>query len=41
MLHRRLSLPITFEQRIGEKLGRTHRSDYLRFAMKLGLLEAD
>lgn len=31
----------TCKQRIGEKLGVTHRSDYMRFAMKLGLLKAE
>jgi DNA-binding NarL/FixJ family response regulator len=31
----------TYKQRISEKLGLTHRSDYVRFAMKLGLLKAD
>ena len=30
----------TYKQRIGEKIGVAHRSDYVRFAMKLGLLEA-
>ena len=30
----------TYKQRINEKLGFAHRSDYVRFAMKLGLLEA-
>jgi DNA-binding NarL/FixJ family response regulator len=28
----------TYKQRIGEKLGLTHRSEYVRFALKLGLL---
>lgn len=28
----------TYKQRIGEKLGLTHRSDYVQFALKLGLL---
>jgi DNA-binding NarL/FixJ family response regulator len=28
----------TYRQRIGEKLGLTHRSEYVRFALKLGLL---
>lgn len=28
----------TYKQRIGEKLGLTHRSDYVKFALKLGLL---
>jgi DNA-binding NarL/FixJ family response regulator len=31
----------TYKQRIGEKLGLSHRSDYVRFAMKLGLLNAE
>jgi two-component system, NarL family, response regulator NreC len=31
----------TYKQRIGEKLGLSHRSDYVRFAMKLGLLSAE
>jgi DNA-binding NarL/FixJ family response regulator len=30
----------TYKQRIGEKIGLTHRTDYVRFAMKLGLLSA-
>ena len=30
----------TYKQRIGEKIGVAHRRDYVRFAMKLGLLEA-
>jgi two-component system, NarL family, response regulator NreC len=29
----------TYKQRIGEKLGLTHRSDYVRFALNLGLLQ--
>jgi DNA-binding NarL/FixJ family response regulator len=29
----------TYKQRINEKLGLAHRSDYVRFAMKLGLLD--
>jgi DNA-binding NarL/FixJ family response regulator len=29
----------TYKQRINEKLGLTHRSDYVDFALKLGLLE--
>jgi DNA-binding NarL/FixJ family response regulator len=29
----------TYKQRIQEKIGVAHRSDYVRFAMKLGLLE--
>ena len=28
----------TYKQRIGEKLGLSHRADYVRFALKLGLL---
>ena len=28
----------TYKQRIGEKLGLTHRSEYVSFALKLGLL---
>jgi len=28
----------TYKQRIGEKLGLTHRSDYVHFALKLGIL---
>ena len=28
----------TYKQRIGEKLGLTHRSDYVQFALKLGIL---
>lgn len=31
----------TYKQRIGEKLGLTSRPDYVRFALKLGLLSAD
>lgn len=31
----------TYKQRIGEKLGLTHRTDYVRFALKLGLLKND
>ena len=31
----------TYKQRIGEKLGLTHRADYVKFALKLGLLSAD
>lgn len=31
----------TYKQRIGEKLGLTHRTDYVRFALKLGLLKSD
>jgi DNA-binding NarL/FixJ family response regulator len=29
----------TYKQRIGEKLGLSHRSDYVKFALKLGLLK--
>ncbi len=28
----------TYKQRIGEKLGLAHRSEYVQFALKLGLL---
>jgi two-component system, NarL family, response regulator NreC len=28
----------TYKQRIGEKLGLAHRSDYVHFALKLGIL---
>ncbi len=31
----------TYKQRIGEKLGLTHRTDYVKFALKLGLLKND
>ncbi|QJR36343.1 response regulator [Gemmatimonas groenlandica] len=31
----------TYKQRIGEKLGLAHRSDYVKFALKLGLLKND
>jgi two-component system, NarL family, response regulator NreC len=31
----------TYKQRIGEKLGLTHRTDYVKFALKLGLLKSD
>jgi len=31
----------TYKQRIGEKLGLTHRPDYVKFALKLGLLKND
>src|SRR5918911_2097169 len=31
----------TYKQRINEKLGLTHRPDYVRFALKLGILSAD
>jgi DNA-binding NarL/FixJ family response regulator len=30
----------TYKQRINEKLGLTHRADYVRLALKLGLLQA-
>ena len=30
----------TYKQRIGEKLGLTHRSEYVQFALRLGLLAA-
>ena len=30
----------TYKQRVNEKIGLTHRADYVRFAMKLGLLES-
>jgi ATP/maltotriose-dependent transcriptional regulator MalT len=29
----------TYKQRINEKLGLRHRADYVRLALKLGLLE--
>jgi len=29
----------TYKQRIGEKVGLTHRSEYVQFALKLGLLQ--
>jgi len=29
----------TYKQRVNEKIGLAHRADYVRFAMKLGLLE--
>lgn len=29
----------TYKQRVAEKIGLAHRADYVRFAMKLGLLE--
>lgn len=29
----------TYKQRIGDKLGLTHRTDYVRFALKLGILK--
>jgi len=28
----------TYKQRIGDKLGLTHRAEYIAFALKLGLL---
>ena len=28
----------TYKQRVGEKIGLTHRADYVKFALKLGLL---
>lgn len=31
----------TYKQRIGEKLGLTHRTDYVKFALKLGLLRTE
>ena len=31
----------TYKQRINEKLGLTHRADYVKFALKLGLLQTD
>ena len=31
----------TYKQRIGEKLGMTHRSDYVKLALRLGLLDSD
>jgi len=31
----------TYKQRIGEKLGLTHRTDYVKFALKLGLLKTE
>jgi DNA-binding NarL/FixJ family response regulator len=31
----------TYKQRIGEKLGLTHRADYVKFALRLGLLKTD
>jgi DNA-binding NarL/FixJ family response regulator len=31
----------TYKQRINEKLGLTHRADYVKFALKLGLLQSD
>ena len=29
----------TYKQRVNEKIGLAHRADYVRFAMKLGLLD--
>ena len=29
----------TYKQRIGEKLGLTHRSEYVQFALKIGVLK--
>jgi len=31
----------TYKQRIGEKLGLSHRADYVKFALKIGLLAAE
>jgi DNA-binding NarL/FixJ family response regulator len=31
----------TYKTRIGQKLGFTHRTDYVRFALRLGLLDED
>jgi DNA-binding CsgD family transcriptional regulator len=31
----------TYKQRIHEKIGLTHRSDYVQYALKLGLLSED
>ncbi len=31
----------TYKQRINEKLGLTHRADYVKFALKLGILHGD
>ena len=31
----------TYKHRIGQKLGFTHRTDYVRFAIRLGLIDAD
>ena len=31
----------TYKQRINEKLGLTHRADYVKFALRLGLLSSD
>jgi len=31
----------TYKNRIGQKLGFTHRTDYVRFALRLGMLDAD
>ena len=30
----------TYEQRVNDKLGLTHRADYVKLALKLGLLQA-
>ena len=30
----------TYKQRVNDKLGMTHRADYVKFALKLGLLQA-
>jgi hypothetical protein len=30
----------TYKNRIGQKLGFTHRTDYVRFALRLGLIDA-
>lgn len=31
----------TYKQRIGEKLGLNHRSDYVKYALRLGILRSD
>ena len=31
----------TYKNRIGQKLGFTHRTDYVRFALRLGLIGDD
>ena len=31
----------TYKQRIGEKLGLVHRTDYVKLALRLGLLKND
>ncbi|MGV3710006.1 MAG: response regulator [Gemmatimonas sp.] len=31
----------TYKQRVGEKIGLTHRADYVKLAVKLGLLSSD